>query len=195
MTGRTIPRRYRWTRRRISVLPPGVRTLPLVCHAPTSATRKSVFPGDESLDDRARKQAAQRAGFLPERAEAISSSAVRCRQTATAAGLDPQVEPQIAECDFGSWSGRTLVDLDEIDPHAVREWMIDPEARPHGGESLCLGGPFAYDGRVEVRPWLGDGSPPGVTDVRRTVRLSLAVGAASAAVCAIARSAAQRSGR
>lgn len=53
-----------------------------------------------------------------------------------------------------------------------------------GALGLRLGGPLTYSGRIEQRPELGDGRAPGVDDVRRAARLSLAVGAASAAICA-----------
>ena len=113
-----------------------MRTLLLVRHAATSATRASAFPADEPLDDKGRAQAAACAAALPRHAEALTSPARRCRQTAEAAGLDALVEHAIAECDFGSWSGRSLADVNDSDPEAVRDWMLEPEAAPHGGESL-----------------------------------------------------------
>lgn len=63
------------------------------------------------------------------------------------------------------------------------------EAAFAGALGLSLGGPLAYDGDVESRPRLGHGRAPGVADVHRAARLSLAVGAAAAALCALARSA------
>jgi adenosylcobinamide-phosphate synthase len=61
------------------------------------------------------------------------------------------------------------------------------EAAFAGALGLRLGGPLTYQGRVESRPQLGYGPTPGVHDVRRAARLSLAVGASSAAVCSAAR--------
>lgn len=61
------------------------------------------------------------------------------------------------------------------------------EAAFAGALGLTLGGPLAYGGRVESRPELGDGRTPGVEDVHRAARLSLAAGAAAAAVCALTR--------
>jgi adenosylcobinamide-phosphate synthase len=54
------------------------------------------------------------------------------------------------------------------------------EASFAGGLGRRLGGPLSYDGRVEQRPALGDGPPPTTADVRRAVRLSLAVGGIAA---------------
>ena len=60
------------------------------------------------------------------------------------------------------------------------------EAAFAGALGLSLGGALAYDGPRRVRPQLGDGARPGVEDVHRAARLSLAVGIAAAAVCALA---------
>ena len=60
------------------------------------------------------------------------------------------------------------------------------EAAFAGALGVSLGGPLAYGGHVESRPRLGDGRAPGVEDVHRAARLSLAVGVAAAALCALA---------
>jgi len=59
------------------------------------------------------------------------------------------------------------------------------EAAFAGALDVSLGGPLAYDGNVESRPQLGDGRAPGIEDVQRAARLSLAVGVAAAALCAV----------
>ena len=117
-----------------------MRSLLLVRHAPTRATRASAFPADEGLDERGRESAAALRTALPRHAEAITSPARRCRETAAAAGLDAAIDGEIADCDFGSWAGRSLADVNESDPEAVRSWMLDPESAPHGGESLAVFG-------------------------------------------------------
>jgi adenosylcobinamide-phosphate synthase len=79
---------------------------------------------------------------------------------------------------------------------AVRAWRRDAPRHPSpnagraeaafaGALGLRLGGPLAYAGRVEHRPYLGDGRAPGPDDVRRAVRLAWAVTAASAALAAL----------
>ncbi|MGI8800842.1 MAG: CobD/CbiB family cobalamin biosynthesis protein [Solirubrobacteraceae bacterium] len=62
------------------------------------------------------------------------------------------------------------------------------EAAFAGALGLRLGGPLVYGGRREVRPILGSGRPPGTGDVYRAARLSVAVGATAAILCALARS-------
>lgn len=138
-----------------------MRRLILVRHAPTSATRAAAFPGDEPLDDAAADAARALAAAVPSHAEIVSSPALRCLQTAAAAGLDPRLEPELAECDFGSWAGRSLAEVHAEDPEGTTAWMVDPAARPHGGESLTA---FA----ARVASWLdaqagGDGWKLAVT--------------------------------
>ena len=106
-------------------------------HAATRSTRSFAFPTDEPLDDRGRADAIALAGVVPSRHETLASPSLRCRQTAEAAGLTIDAfDEALAECDFGLWGGRTLDDVADDDAEAVRAWMTDPDAQPHGGESL-----------------------------------------------------------
>jgi broad specificity phosphatase PhoE len=126
-----------------------VRRLVVVRHAPTTGTRTYTFPADEPLDERGRLAASQLAPALPSGAEVLCGPARRCVETAGCAGLVPRLDPALAECDFGAWAGQTLASLTEREPDAVRAWMTEPAARPHGGESLAA---FA----ARVGRWLND---------------------------------------
>jgi broad specificity phosphatase PhoE len=110
--------------------------LTLVRHAPSAATRRSAFPVDEPLDARALEGARALRPRLDRADVAWTGPAARARQTAEALGLDATVAPELDECDFGAWRGRTLAELDTEDPVAVAAWIEDPAAAPHGGESL-----------------------------------------------------------
>ena len=88
---------------------------------------------------------------------------------------------------------------------AVRAWRRDAARHPSpnagvveaafaGALGVRLGGPTQYAHQLEIRPTLGDGPPPRVSDLGRAVRLSRAVQLV-AAVLAVALSAAGRSGR
>ena len=61
------------------------------------------------------------------------------------------------------------------------------EAAFAGALGVRLGGRNNYGDRAEDRPVLGDGPLPTPDDVDRAVRLSLLIGAATAAVIALAR--------
>ncbi|HSI30904.1 MAG TPA: cobalamin biosynthesis protein, partial [Miltoncostaeaceae bacterium] len=56
------------------------------------------------------------------------------------------------------------------------------EAAFAGALDVRLGGPLSYGGRIEDRPTLGRGRPPGPDDVRRAARLSRLVTLACAAL-------------
>lgn len=68
------------------------------------------------------------------------------------------------------------------------------EAAFAGALGVRLGGPTQYHYELQIRPALGDGPPPTVTDLRRAVGLSRAVQAA-AALASAGVSAAVRTGR
>jgi broad specificity phosphatase PhoE len=122
-----------------------VRRLLLVRHAAAPATRAHRFPADEALDARGVTAAEALAGALPAtRGELLCSPALRCRQTAEAAGLGtPALDPRLLEADFGTWAGRSLAEVHAEAPEAAEHWMTDAEAAPHGGESLS-----AFSARV-----------------------------------------------
>jgi adenosylcobinamide-phosphate synthase len=76
---------------------------------------------------------------------------------------------------------------------ALRVWQHDGGNHPSpnagrveaafaGAVGVRLGGVNSYHGRLEDRGSLGDGPPPGVADLQRSVRLSRAVGLAAAAL-------------
>jgi broad specificity phosphatase PhoE len=115
-----------------------LRRLLLVRHAASPATRATAFPSDEALDERGLAEATALAHVLPaSTGEVLCSPAARCVQTASAAGLPvARVDGALAECDFGVWAGRTLAEVFAEDEAAGVGWMTDPDAAPHGGESL-----------------------------------------------------------
>jgi broad specificity phosphatase PhoE len=57
---------------------------------------------------------------------------------ATVDHLGGMAEPiaDLRQCDFGTWTGRSLVDVAADDPSGLEAWLRDPHAAPHGGESL-----------------------------------------------------------
>jgi len=120
----------------------------LIVHAATSATRAARFGLDEELDEGGRVEAAGWAGSLPGRdslagrARLSCGHALRCRQTAqvlrdgTPPGEDA-LDGRLDDWNLGSWAGRALPDVAAENPAGTRAWLDDPEAAPHGGESLA----------------------------------------------------------
>lgn len=108
----------------------------LICHASTEAVRRSVFPADEPLDAIGTRDAAALAGSLPHADRFRSSPELRTRQTAQALKLNAAEEPALRDCDYGAWRGRTFADAQAREPEAVADWLRDPAAAPHGGESM-----------------------------------------------------------
>jgi broad specificity phosphatase PhoE len=113
--------------------------LTLICHAATAATRRAAFPLDEPIEA-APPPSDERADVV------LRGPATRCAQTATALGLPATVDERLRDCDFGDWAGRTM---DELAPAALREWLTEPAAAPHGGESTM-------DVLARVAGWLDE---------------------------------------
>jgi broad specificity phosphatase PhoE len=105
--------------------------LAVIAHGPTRSTAKAAFGGADGL---ARPKAVR-----PIRARVacwVSGPEPACVSTASRLGGDPQVLDDLRGCYFGSWSGRTLSEISAAEPFGLADWLDDPAAAPHGGESL-----------------------------------------------------------
>ena len=112
-----------------------VLRLSWICHAPTAATRRAAFPLDEPLEESDREKAAAVQARLC--GHAWTAPERRARETAEALGLTAQVDPELRDCDYGRWAGRSLADLQAAEPAALGAWLTDPQSNPHGGESIA----------------------------------------------------------
>lgn len=110
----------------------------LLAHAATAATRRSGFADDEAL-----AAAEVPVPALPRYEEVRCAPSLRCRQTADALGLPAAVDSGLIGLDHGKWAGRTLDDVAATDPDGLTRWLTDPDAVPHGGESMA-----AFVGRI-----------------------------------------------
>lgn len=127
--------------------------LSLVSHGMTEAMAAGRFPADEPLNALGRRQCAssgeqthksgttRRVGDL-----CVCSPEERTRQTAELLGLDARVEPALSDLDCGRWRGELPTGLLSGE---LAEFLEDPGASPHGGESV-----LAVIERV--RGWLSD---------------------------------------
>ncbi|MBY2914763.1 histidine phosphatase family protein [Rhizobium leguminosarum] len=124
-----------------------------ICHGATAASRKALFPLDEPLEDKAVEEAGR---MIPQpRADRIAMSpALRARQTAEALRLEARIDLALRDCDHGRWAGRSITTIGTEEPENLMGWMSDPEAAPHGGESLV-------DLRTRIAGWMDEQSSLG----------------------------------
>lgn len=111
--------------------------LTLVCRGATEANRKSIFGLDAPLlTEEAARAAALLGAFTPKADAILSAPEAAARETASAFGRDYALEQALADVDYGGWTGKNLADIAESDPLALQAWLQEPNAAPHGGESL-----------------------------------------------------------
>jgi probable phosphoglycerate mutase len=78
----------------------------------------------------------------PPLAAIITSPLVRCTATADVinarfGGDRPiRIEPDLIECDFGAWEGRTFAEVAEGWPDQMKRWLDSPAVAPPNGESF-----------------------------------------------------------
>lgn len=86
---------------------------------------------------------------------AFVSPARRAIQTVAAMELAAEEDEALRDCDWGRWGGSSLDEIAASEPDAVALWMSDPEAAPHGGESIVAlvsrVGAWMESGKVEGR--------------------------------------------
>jgi broad specificity phosphatase PhoE len=110
----------------------------LISPARSEASEAVRFDADSPLSDAGERAAHAAAGSLPTAPSArhLVSPDRRCEQTARILGLDAVPAPQAAGCAMGRWRGSTLEEVAAGEPEAVARWLADPDAAPHGGESV-----------------------------------------------------------
>lgn len=119
----------------------------LVRHGETELTAQRRYSGRGdvplSADGLAQAGAAagRVAGLAKSVAAVVSSPLSRCTATAEAiagatGGPPVVVWPDLIECDFGQWEGRTFAEVRERWPAEVDAWLASTEVAPPGGESF-----------------------------------------------------------
>lgn len=108
----------------------------LVCAAATPELRRGGVPNNESLDKRGIAEATKLAPLLPEAATYWTSPMPCAVQTAKALGWRAKPLEALRECDYGSWAGQRLNEIEKTDLDGLKAWLTDPQAAPHGGESI-----------------------------------------------------------
>ncbi|QLL07090.1 histidine phosphatase family protein [Mycobacterium vicinigordonae] len=107
----------------------GVARLTLVSHAMTVAMAAGRFPADEPLSAGGQVAPLRLSGNTRQ----LAAPEQRTRETAKLLGLQPVIEPRLADLDCGMWRGASLPDLHPAD---LETWLTDPGQAPHGGETV-----------------------------------------------------------
>jgi broad specificity phosphatase PhoE len=110
--------------------------LTLISHAATDTQRRAAFPLDEPLENREMAKVAALGWNAPRAQRVLSGPERRVQQTAEALGLTAEVAVELRDCDYGAWRGYTLTEVEQRQPEEVFAWLADPDAAPHGGESI-----------------------------------------------------------
>ncbi|MET8564746.1 histidine phosphatase family protein [Streptomyces flaveolus] len=92
--------------------------------------------GDGAVSDRRRRELAAMTAALPPYALALRGPSARCARTAEALAVAATPEDALRDLDHGRWEGRTPEDIAAVDPHGLSVWLTDPDAAPHGGETV-----------------------------------------------------------
>lgn len=122
------------------------RRLILIRHGQVEARFVGRFVGstDAALSPTGLRQAEQLAAWLAQQrpGACFCSPLRRCTETARAAvaglSLQPQVDPDLRETDFGAWEGLSFADIAGRDAAAVDRWArFESGFRFPGGESIA----------------------------------------------------------
>ncbi|MFF4569666.1 histidine phosphatase family protein [Streptomyces sp. NPDC001410] len=109
--------------------------LTFLCAPGGDATRDPLL-GDVPLSERSLRIAAAAGPALPPHGAAVRAPSIRCSQITDALGLVAVSEPALRDLDLGRWCGRTVDDIAATEPDGFTSWLTDPDAAPHGGESV-----------------------------------------------------------
>ncbi|QVM90640.1 histidine phosphatase family protein [Pseudomonas entomophila] len=102
--------------------------LSLICHARTEAQRVGRF----ALDDDPLRDLPSPLIERSTTACCLTAPELRARQTAESVAAT--IDEGLRDCDLGTWKGKPLKQLDERE---LQAWLTDPQAAPHGGESIA----------------------------------------------------------
>lgn len=110
--------------------------LTMLCATASPGNRDQVF-GDGTRDEPGRREVSAAHAALPPYARAVRTPSAPCARRAEALAVEAVPEDALRDLDYGAWDGRALRDIAAEDPHALSVWLTDPNAAPHGGESVA----------------------------------------------------------
>jgi ribonuclease H / adenosylcobalamin/alpha-ribazole phosphatase len=122
-------------------------TLVLLRHGETPMSQAKRFSGsggsDPAMTPLGQQQVKNAAALLANRGGidvVVSSPMLRTRESAAMVaevlGLTFEIEPGLAETDFGEWDGLTFAEVRERWPAELNAWLTSTAVAPPGGESF-----------------------------------------------------------
>ncbi|WP_313664821.1 histidine phosphatase family protein [Shinella sp.] len=108
----------------------------LLCRGATAANRQARLSAEGSLLPKEPARAAALATNLRPFDRVFCAPEACAAETAAAFSAAPIPCPALRDVDHGSWNGQTADEIAGRFPEALRHWMADPAAAPHGGESF-----------------------------------------------------------
>lgn len=109
----------------------------LIRHAAVDGPKGTIWPANAAANLGDRHSLDLLRTHLPRGAKAYASPARRTIETAKALQLDPVLVPELAEQDFGEWTGRCHDELAAAgDETYARFWNDPARSTPPGGESF-----------------------------------------------------------
>lgn len=109
--------------------------LTMLCAAVADGSEGLIF-GVRPLSDRRRGEATTAESALPPYSRALRAPSACCARAADTLAIAATPESALRDLDYGSWYGRRAKDIVAEDPYAFSAWLTDPDAAPHGGESV-----------------------------------------------------------
>ncbi|MFE5921403.1 histidine phosphatase family protein [Streptomyces sp. NPDC056468] len=108
----------------------------MLCATGAEVSDDLIF-GDGATSERGRHEDRVSESVLPPYALALRAPSARCARTAQAFAIAAAPENALRDLDYGSWYGRPRKDILAEDPYGFSAWVTDPDAAPHGGESVA----------------------------------------------------------
>ncbi|GAB1339637.1 histidine phosphatase family protein [Streptomyces sp. E-15] len=109
--------------------------LTMLCATAAPGSHDGLF-GNGSPGERGRRELAAAKAALPPYSRALRAPSAHCARIAEALAVDATPENVLRDLDYGVWDGRPPEDIAAEDPHGFSTWLTDPDAVPHGGESV-----------------------------------------------------------
>ena len=100
--------------------------------------RDGAFPDPDQPVDDGGVAKARALAIRPTPDRVMCSPALAAQETVQALGLIAQVEPVLADMDWGRWRGAALTDLQATESEALMAWLRDPSLGAPGGETFAV---------------------------------------------------------